>query len=333
MAPRWWSGWRRAAPAQASSAPGKLRAALELVLAGDLVGAEGALAEAARLDATSADIYLALANLYRARGEIGRAIQIHQNLLLQPDLPREQRRDALLGLAQDFRVGGFLGRASASFQEFLEFDPGHLEALVELEAIRAESGDLEGAIAIRRRIGASDPATPQRLAQLLVGQGNLHARAGREAEARRALRRALSVDRGCAEAYVALGEQQVRLGKPARALALWRRALPLGRERARTLYPRLFEAYATLDDLAGFERELRGILHADPEDSDAELWMVRTLALQQRTDEALLLLRRRLDRVPGDLAAHKERGRILLHRGREQEALKALDELLAHLPD
>jgi lipopolysaccharide biosynthesis regulator YciM len=303
------------------------------VLVGDLIGAESALAEAARLDATSADIYLALANLYRARGEIGRAIQIHQNLLLQPDLPREQRRDALLGLAQDFRIGGFLRRAAAAFEELLEFDPQQPDVLAELEQIRSESGDLEGAIAIRRRIGERDPATPKRLSLLLVGLGNARVKAGQEVEARRAFRRALSVDRACAPAYIALGEQRVREGRAARALPPWRRALALGRDHAASLYPRLFDVYVTLSDLGGFERELRAHLADDPGDARAELWLARALALQQRTDEALLLLRRVLDRTPGDLAAHKERGRILLHRGREQEALKALDELLSHLPD
>jgi hypothetical protein len=40
-----------------------------------------------------------------ARGEIGRAIRIHQNLLLRPDLPAALRHEAQVGLALDFRRG------------------------------------------------------------------------------------------------------------------------------------------------------------------------------------------------------------------------------------
>ena len=98
------------------SATAQLRSALHLVLAGDLPAAEAQLAEAARLDSSSSDVYLALANLYRLRGDIGRAIQIHQNLLLRPDISDELRRESLLGLALDFRAGGFLKRATASFE-------------------------------------------------------------------------------------------------------------------------------------------------------------------------------------------------------------------------
>ena len=77
-----------------------MRNALHLVLAGDLSGAELALAEAAKVDSSSADVYMALANLYRARGEVGRAIQIHQNVLLRPDLGEEVRLEALLARAE-----------------------------------------------------------------------------------------------------------------------------------------------------------------------------------------------------------------------------------------
>ena len=80
-----------------------MRTALHLVLAGDLPAAEAALAEAARIDSSSSDVYMALANLYRARGEVGRAIHIHQNLLLQHGLPEslQLRFDCLYRIHRD----------------------------------------------------------------------------------------------------------------------------------------------------------------------------------------------------------------------------------------
>src|SRR6516225_8447569 len=131
----------KAAPERTPTA--QLRSALHLVLAGDLSGAEAELAEAARLDSSSSDVYLALANLYRLRGDIGRAIQVHQNLLLRPDIAEELRREALLGLALDFRAGGFLKRAGASFEDLLQLEPENLDALRALERIRIDCGDWE----------------------------------------------------------------------------------------------------------------------------------------------------------------------------------------------
>jgi len=311
---------------------GQLRSALHRVLAGDLPGAEAELAEAARLDSSSSDVYLALANLYRLRGDIGRAIQIHQNLLLRQDIADELRREALLGLALDFRAGGFLKRAAASFQDLLQLEPENLPALRALERIRIESGDWEGAIATRARIGAQDPATRRVLAHLHVGHGRARAARGDHGEAKRAFKRALSQDPDCAEALLALGDQHMVESSWKKASGLFRRALGLHAAIGRLVYPRLWEAHTQLADLTGLEALLRARLDAEPDDTDGTLWLARTLAAQGRADEALTALRRMLDRDPVQLAAHAEIGRILLREQRDAEARKAFEELLERLP-
>ena len=327
-----WLRRRPKPPAPERTPTTQLRSALHRVLAGDLPGAEAELAEAARLDSSSTDVYLALANLYRLRGDIGRAIQIHQNLLLRQDITDELRREALLGLALDFRAGGFLKRAAASFQDLLQLEPENLPALFALERIKIESGDWEGAIATRGRIGARDPVTRKVLAHLHVGHGRARAARGADAEAKRAFKRALAQDPDCAEAYVALGDQRVRESSWKKASGFFRRALGLHPAIGRLLYPRLWEAHTQQGDLAGLEGLLREQLDASPDDPEATLWLARTLAALGRADEALTALRRMLDRDSSQLAVHAEIGRILLHEQRDAEAKKALEELLERLP-
>ena len=328
-------GWLRARRGPAEAPPATtapLRDALRLALGGDLVGAEEALAAAARIDSSAIDVYLALANLYRARGEIGRAIQIHQNLLLRHDLPDAVQRECHLGLALDFRSGGFLRRAAASFAELLELEPGNQQALRELERIRIESGEWEEAIRIRRRIRGDGARSARILAHLWTGLGNLHAREGRPREARRCFKRALGRDRECAEALIALGDQLLREGRPKRSVEQWLRALPLHRAAGLLVYPRLWDAYGRLDDYAGLERTLRERLEAQPENTETGIWLARVLARLGRVDEALTRLRRLLDRVPGYIPAYAEIGRMLLGERRDFEALKAFEELLDRLP-
>ncbi len=328
-----WLRRRRATKSAPDRSPtAQLRSALHLVLAGDLSAAEAALAEAARVDSSSSDVYLALANLYRLRGDIGRAIQIHQNLLLRPDIAEELRREALLGLALDFRAGGFLKRSAASFQDLLQLEPENLQALRALERIRIESGDWEGAVEIRNRIGARDPATPKILAHLWTGHGRARAARGVEAEARRAFKRAIGQDPDCAEAYLALGDQRLREASVKKAAGLFRRALGLHPAIGRLVYPRLWEAHGKLADLAGLESILRERIDAEPDDTDAALWLARAIAAQSRPDQALALLRRLLDRDPAELAVHAEIGRVLLHESRDADAKKAFEELLERLP-
>jgi lipopolysaccharide biosynthesis regulator YciM len=327
-----WLRRRRGSDAGAASATAQLRHAIHYVLTGDLASAEQALSSAARGDSSSIDVYMALANLYRTRGEIGRAIHIHQNVLLRQELPDALRREALLGLALDFRAGGFLRRAAASFEELLAAEPQNLQALRELERIRVEAGEWEEAIRIRRRIGSSDSRSPSILAHLWVGLGRARAQAGREADARKAFRRALGRDRRCAEAFVELGDQSRRLDRPRKAIGLWRRALPLHAAIGPLLYPRFSEAFAAVRDLDGFEALLRERLAEEPADAEASLWLARAIAEQKRGDEALAILRRLLDQTPADLAAHAEIGRILVRERRDFEALKSFEELLDRLP-
>jgi lipopolysaccharide biosynthesis regulator YciM len=314
------------------SATTQLRAALHLVLAGDLAGAEAALAEAARVDSSSSDVYLALANLYRLRGDIGRAIQIHQNLMLRSDLSSELRREALLGLALDFRAGGFHKRAAASFQELLEVEPDNLQALRALERIRIDSGDWQGALEVRAKIAGRDPASHKVTAHLWVGHGRSRATRGADAEARRAFKKALAQDPECAEAYLALGDQRMREQKWKKASALFGRALGLHAAIGTLLYPRLFEAHQKLADLPGLERILRERLDAAPDDSGVR--EVARLSLERAGyralcaaggDTALRMLREHADigLVLLDLSLGSESG---------EEVLEAIRKVAEHTP-
>ncbi|MCP4005338.1 MAG: tetratricopeptide repeat protein [bacterium] len=320
---------RRSAPGTATS---QMRTALHLVLAGDLPAAEGALAEAARLDSSSSDVYMALANLYRARGEVGRAIQVHQNLLLQHDLSEQMRFEALLGLALDFRSGGFLKRAAASFGELLEVDPNNLQALRELERIHVETGAWEEALQIRKRIGRRDKRTPATLAHLWVGIGREKVQQGEESEARKAFKRSLGQDKSCAEAYVELGDQRMRENKPAKAIGFWKRTLSMHPMIGMILYPRLWDAFGSAGDLAGLEKLLLEQRKAVPDDREVVVWLARCMIEQKRSDDAIALLRGEIESRQDALAASAELGRVLLAEQREGEALKAFEELLDRMP-
>ncbi len=327
---RWFRRRRPEAPARSATA--QMRMALHYVLAGDLSAAELALAEAGRVDSSSSDVYMALANLYRARGDVGRAIQVHQNLLLRQDLPSELRAEALLGLALDFRSGGFLKRAASSFEELLEIEPKNMQALRELERIRVEAGEWEEAIRIRKRIGSREPSTPSILAHLWTGLGRRRAAESNDSEARKAFRRALGHDRSCAEAYLALGDQCLREGKPKRSIGHWRPVLDLHRAIGIEAYPRLWDAFKSTDDMPAFEFLLTERIANAPEDRDASLWLARVLLEQERVTDSLATLDRLLDQEPSFLPAHAEMTRTLLAENRDKDAIESMGRLLDALP-
>ncbi|MFQ5699735.1 MAG: tetratricopeptide repeat protein [Myxococcota bacterium] len=336
MALRWPRALRRLrSPRPLRSHATRLRRALHHALQGHLGEAEDELAGALQEDSSSHDVSLALATLYRARGEVGRAIQIHQTLLLRPGLEPALRRECLLGLALDFRSGGFVERAKAAFEGLIAEDPGHQEALVALEHLYVDAGEWEEALRIRRRIGRSDPRTPRILAHLWSGLGRAHAASGRKAEARRAFRKALTRDPTSAAALVGLGDLRHAEGQLRKAIGLWLRALPLHPAAGGLLYPRLWEAHVALGDLASFEARVAGFESSDVDPeilARAAIWRARARVRLGRVYDAIEGLRQRLDLDPERFELRAEIGRILLDDHRDLEARKAFEELLAHAP-
>jgi len=79
-----------------------------------------AFVEVAKLDPETTELHFALGSLFRRRGEMERAIRVHQSLLSRSDLPQADREAAQHELAQDFLKAGMLDRAEQAFETVLE---------------------------------------------------------------------------------------------------------------------------------------------------------------------------------------------------------------------
>jgi len=73
--------------------------------------------EVAKLDSETTELHFALGNLFRRRGEMERAIRVHQSLLARADLPPSEREHALHELGHDFLKAGLLDRAEQAFEQ------------------------------------------------------------------------------------------------------------------------------------------------------------------------------------------------------------------------
>jgi len=87
------------------------------------------LLQVARMRTETAEVYLALGDMFRNKGEIGRAIRIHQSLLARPDLASRLILETSLALAKDYQSAGFLDRAIQQYQKVLHTQWNHLFAL------------------------------------------------------------------------------------------------------------------------------------------------------------------------------------------------------------
>jgi lipopolysaccharide biosynthesis regulator YciM len=316
----------RAAPLDAGAAT---RAALLAVLDRDHDRAEALLVAATELDSTSVEPYLALGRFYRSRGDVWRAIRLHQGLLLRRDLGRDQRTLCLVDLAADFRQGGFLQRAIASYEEVLSRDPRHVGALRALVKLHGDARDHERATSLARKLARIEQRDASaELANLWVDRAEAAHAEGDMREARRATQRALRGDPRSVRAWILLGQLEAERGRSRAALAAWSRVPAIDRRSGALAYPHIESAYAALDRSREFEVFLRGLLDERSDDPHARLALARSLAARGEIEEALAELRRLLERDPDQLAARAVLGRLLLSEHRDPEATKEYAELL-----
>lgn len=120
-----------------------------------------AFVEVAKLDPETTELHFALGSLFRRRGEMERAIRVHQSLLNRSDLPAAEREHAQHELAQDFLKAGMLDRAESGF-ELLKDTRYALPALRSLIRIYESEHDWPRAIeAVKTLQGLVDEPVPQ----------------------------------------------------------------------------------------------------------------------------------------------------------------------------
>jgi lipopolysaccharide biosynthesis regulator YciM len=87
------------------------------------------------VDSSTVETHLAVGKLFRRRGEVDRAIRIHQNLIARPGLAKPYRDQSLFELGQDYFSAGMLDRAERIFVEVAalkEYSVAALRALLDI---------------------------------------------------------------------------------------------------------------------------------------------------------------------------------------------------------
>lgn len=176
------------------------------------------------IDSETVETHLALGSLFRRRGEVDRAIRIHQNLIARPTLTQGQRTQALYELGEDYMRAGLLDRAEALFRELIEASPQSEVALRQLIDIYQQEKDWDKAIEMARllamRTGENMQAT---IAQYYCEMAETAFQQGESGVAQKWLRRALASDHNCVRASFLEGQNEQRNGNDKAALKAYLR--------------------------------------------------------------------------------------------------------------
>ena len=214
--------------------------------------------EVVKVDPQTVELHFALGSLFRRRGEVERAIRMHQNLVDRGDLATEQRLTALYELAQDYLKAGLLDRAEDLFLK-LRGTAYEQQALKFLLEIYEQEKDWVKAIQISREVDTTGQSTQREIAHFCCELAQSEMSQSRPDAARRYLQEALDVNRKCVRANLLLGDLAIGQGHPEEAIDSWKRIegqnpayLPLGAERVLSAYRQLGRADEGISLVRGY---------------------------------------------------------------------------------
>ena len=293
------------------------------------------LGRAASLDGDALEVHMILGNLYREKGQVGKAITVHQSLLQRPRLTRLEHAHVLLCLGLDYKRGGFVDRALEAFTEVLRLDPKNEYALVNLQKLHEGQHQWTEAYDTRQRLSTltktGEPSQNQAILAFLDNEIGLEAMRRKDyAEATRRFESAIDLDARAVPAYLNLGDVRVAQGKDADAGAIWEKLIDVAPDRAYLAFDRLEALAMRAGSPERFTRVCKRLIDENPQDWRARLALSRHLAASGRAHDALDLQFAALVQNPHALSIHQAIWRALAQLRYPSSLVDRYSELTRH---
>ncbi|MES2958152.1 MAG: lipopolysaccharide assembly protein LapB [Pseudomonadota bacterium] len=235
--------WKR----EQKSSPKAYYKGLNLLLNEQQDKAIDAFIEAVQGDPDTTELHFALGNLFRRRGEVERAVRVHQHLMQRADLSAAERERAQNALAQDYLKAGLFDRAEAAYRA-LEGSPFDTEARLALLQLHERSRDWRAAADDAAKLESAGAGSfASRIAHHWCELALEAEARGDNAETQAALARARETAPTSPRPWVQSGEYMARAGQHAEALAAWAEL----HQRHRGAFNLVAEAYAKCAQSAG----------------------------------------------------------------------------------
>jgi lipopolysaccharide biosynthesis regulator YciM len=269
------------------------------------------LARAASLDADALEVHMILGNLYREKGQVGKAITVHQTLLQRPSLTKLEHAYVLLCIGLDYKRGGFVDRALEAFNEVLRLDPTNSYALVNLQKLHEEQHQWTDAYDTRQRLSklTHTESKNESILAFLENEIGLEAMRRKDyVEATRRFEAAIDLDARAVPAYLNLGDVRVAQAREQEAVEIWERLVNVAPDRAYLAFDRLEKLAVVAGSPERFINLCRRLIDENPLDWRARLALSRHLTTAGQTsgnDAALELLFAALVQNPHALSIHQ----------------------------
>ncbi|MET0065888.1 MAG: lipopolysaccharide assembly protein LapB [Candidatus Thiodiazotropha sp.] len=286
------------------------------------------------VDSDTVETHLALGNLFRRRGEVERAIRIHQNLIARPNLSREQRAEALLELGQDYMRAGLFDRAENLFIELTELKLYKEQANIYLLEIYQQEKDWRRCLDVAEQITAAHyPPLYNSVAHFYCELAEQAMRQQNLMLAENYLKRAQQVKRSNVRVLMLQAEIEFSRGECRSVIRLLRQVEESDPAYLAVALPRLIECYKKLgqqEEMYTYLKQLYQKHHC----TDAMLVVSERIAESEGLDAAVETVLAHLSESP-DLKGLERLVRLNLKRDAEhpRETLEMLLSSVSKLQD
>lgn len=252
----------------------------------------------AEVDKDTIETQFALGHLFRRRGEVDRAIRLHQNLVSRHGLNEDQKTRAVLALGEDYMRAGLLDRAETLFNDLVQMGVHAPQALRQLIAIYQAERDwnkaIEHALKYERTSGESMGRIVAHFHCELAEKARLE---GRHEEARERIGLAYSADSNSVRAGVLEGRLEIVEGNDAAAIRAFERVARHDIEFLPEIMAPLLACYERRGDTARARGFLQEMIEHYPGVSPV-LALVQLLQRDEGIDAAQAFLARQLQQRP-----------------------------------
>ncbi len=249
------------------------------------------------VDCETIETYLALGNLFRKRGEVDRAIRIHQNLIARPTLNTEYRAQAYLELGKDYLKLGILDRAEKLLLDLIDMEMMTTDAYEHLLDIYQQQRDWEKAINIARRLEtASSEDYGKTIALYYCEIASEDLLLGDDKKAKDLIKRALRLDPNCIRASIMEGELLYARQKYKAAINAYKKVEKQDPQFMGEVLPQLEKCYKKLNNEVEYKKYLQGLIEQNPYYSLLK-YMATIIAKDEGYDAAVSFFERHLASV------------------------------------
>lgn len=279
------------------------------------------------VDSETLDTHWALGKLFRRRGEVERAIRIHQNLISRPSLSEHDRHQALFELGEDYLSAGLYDRAEKMFTDLQHQPKFREQSLYNLISIFEATHEWNKAIKVGLKISRSDKSVEPMIAQFYCELADLQ---DTPETSLKFYDKALKHDRNCVRATLALGRWWLGQGRYKKGLGYLTRVLYQDPQFVSEALPLIKDAYEALEDIQGLVSYLHECLQKSPTPG-VVVALADLISRQNSSDEAEQFLFQALAQNPSTKGFHKL---IELHiqtaeTGKAKESLIMLRNMVA----